>query len=261
VTLAGVLTDGEFPLAETLRFLLEVGKAGFSCHVEIEFAVNLQPAESGLRELAFLQIRPLVLGPGTDDVDLGEVDPAGVICASGAALGHGRFEGIRDLIYVRADTFNRGHTAGIAGEVGSLNARLKQAGRPYVLIGPGRWGSADPWLGIPVSWSQISGAQCIVETEMRDIKVVPSQGTHFFQNITSFGIGYFTVNRDDPRSALDQTWLDAQWAPEETAHVRHLSFAEPLEILVDGRRGVGVVMKPGRRAGEREGAPVPEPAE
>ena len=255
VTLAGVLSDGDFPLSEALRFLLEVGKAGFSCHVEIEFAVNLQPAGTGPREIAFLQIRPLVLGTGTDDVDLGEVDPAGAICTSGAALGHGRFEGIRDLVYVRTDVFDRARTAEIAGEVGAMNARLKPAGRPYILIGPGRWGSADPWLGIPVSWSQISGVHCIVEAEMQDIQVTPSQGTHFFQNITSFGIGYFTLNREDPRTSLDQAWLDAQWAQEETAHVRHLSFAEPLEILVDGRRGVGVVMKPGRKAG----SPAAEP--
>jgi DNA-binding NarL/FixJ family response regulator len=246
VTMAGLLSGGNLPLAEALRFLLEFGKAGLSCHVEIEFALSLRPPAEGPHELAFLQIRPLVFGPGAEDVDLGGIDRGDAICATGAALGHGRLEGIRDLVYVRSDTFDRGHTPAIAREVGAINARLRQAGRPFLLIGPGRWGSADPWLGIPVGWSQISGVRCIVEAEMKDIVVTPSQGTHFFQNITSFGIGYFTLSAQDPRSALDQAWLDAQWAQEETEHVRHLSFAEPLEVLVDGRSGAGVVMKPGR---------------
>jgi hypothetical protein len=246
VTMAGLLSGGNLPLAEALRFLLEFGKAGLSCHVEIEFALSLRPPAEGPHELAFLQIRPLVFGPGAEDVDLGGIDRGDAICATGAALGHGRLEGIRDLVYVRSDTFDRGHTPAIAREVGAINARLRQAGRPFLLIGPGRWGSADPWLGIPVGWAQISGVRCIVEAEMKDIVVTPSQGTHFFQNITSFGIGYFTLSAQDPRSALDQAWLDAQWAQEETEHVRHLSFAEPLEVLVDGRSGAGVVMKPGR---------------
>jgi len=250
VTMDGVLSGGDFPLPEALRFLLEVGKAGFSCHVEIEFAVNLRPPGEGPHELAFLQIRPLVFGPGAEDVDLGVVDRAAAICLSGAALGHGRLEGIRDLVYVRGDAFDRGRTPEIALEVGAINGRLRHAGRPYLLIGPGRWGSADPWLGIPVGWAQISGVRCIVETEMQEIAVAPSQGTHFFQNITSFGIGYFTLNAQDAVAFLDSAWLDAQWAQEESAHVRHLSFPEPLEILVDGRRGMGVVMKPGRRTGE-----------
>lgn len=247
VTMDGVLSGDPFPLPAALCFLLEVGKSGFSCHVEIEFAVNLRPPEQGPHELAFLQIRPLVFGPGADDVDLGVVDRAAAICLTGAALGHGRLEGIRDLVYVRPDAFDRGHTPEIALEVGAMNARLRQAGRPYLLIGPGRWGSADPWLGIPVGWAQISGVRCIVETEMQEISVTPSQGTHFFQNITSFGIGYFTLDRQDANAFLDSAWLDAQWAQEESAHVRHLSFPEPLEILVDGRCGRGVVMKPGQR--------------
>jgi DNA-binding NarL/FixJ family response regulator len=250
VTMAGVLSGGDFPLPEALCFLLGVGKAGLSCHVEIEFAVSLRAPGQGPHELAFLQIRPLVFGPGADDVDLGVVDRAAAICLSGAALGHGRLEGIRDLVYVRGDTFDRGRTPEIALEVGVMNARLRHGGRPYLLIGPGRWGSADPWLGIPVGWAQISGVRCVVETEMQEISVAPSQGTHFFQNITSFGIGYFTLNAQDAVAFLDSAWLDAQWAQEESAHVRHLSFPEPLEILVDGRRGMGAVMKPGRRAAE-----------
>ncbi len=248
VTLAGVLSGEAFPLADALRFLTEVGQAGLSCHVEIEFAVNLQRPLDAPHELAILQIRPLVFGPAAEEFDLGEIDRAAAVCTSGRALGHGIFAGIRDLVYVRPATFDRGRTAGIAAEIGAINAHLRQAGQPYVLIGPGRWGSADPWLGIPVSWAQISGVRCVVETEMADIEVTPSQGTHFFQNITSFGIGYFTVNSRDPLCHLDMQWLEAQPAEREGEHVRHLHFAAPLDLVVDGRRGIGVIMKPGQHA-------------
>ncbi len=245
VTMAGFLSGDSFPLPETLRFLLEVGKAGFTCHVEMEFAVNLDPGGDGRHEFAFLQIRPLVFGAVAEDVDLDGIDPRGAIVVTGSALGHGRIEGIRDVVYVRLDTFDRGRTVQVAGEIGSLNRKLKKERRPYLLIGPGRWGSADQWLGIPVKWAQISNARCIVEAPLQDIRVDPSQGTHFFQNITSFGIGYFTLPPDDPSMLLDQKWLDAQPAAHETTFVRHLRFDTPLEIVVDSKTGVGVILKPG----------------
>ncbi len=245
VSMAGVLSGSYFDLPAALKFLLEVGKSGFSCHVEIEFALNLHPEKDEPHEFAFLQIRPLVFGTATEEMDLSGVDPTAAICVSGGALGHGRLEGIRDLLFVRPDAFDRSKTTAVAAEVGAFNGRLQQEGRPYVLIGPGRWGSADHWLGIPVTWSQISGARCIVETEMADIQVVPSQGTHFFQNITAFGIGYYTVRAEDPRGRLDQEWLEAQDPFAQSEHVSHLRFAEPLDVVVDGRSNVGVVMKPG----------------
>jgi len=247
ITMAGMLTGTHFPLPEVLSFLMEVGKAGFSCNVEIEFAVNLRTAGDGPHEFAFLQIRPLVLGTAGEDLVLEALAAEDTICLSGGALGHGHFEEIRDILYVRAETFDRGRTREIADQVGTANGRLREVERPYVLIGPGRWGSADPWLGIPVTWAQISGVRCIVEDELRDIKVAPSQGTHFFQNITSFGIGYFTLNAQDPRAHLDHAWLDAQEAVWESEHLRHVRFAEPLTIAVDGRSGIGVIMKPGAR--------------
>jgi DNA-binding NarL/FixJ family response regulator len=245
VTMAGVLSGYDFRLPEVLAFLLKVGTAGFSCHVEMEFAVNLRPPDEGPHEFGFLQIRPLVFGSTGTDMEIGDVDRAGAICVSAKALGHGRLEDIRDLVYVRSDTFDRGKTVQIAGEIGTLNSGLVKAGRPYVLIGFGRWGSADRWLGVPVTWSQISGVRCMVEADMQDISVAPSQGTHFFQNITSFGIGYFTVNVRDGSGLLDQEWLDAQPVENETEHVRHLSFPDALEIVVDSRSAVGVIMKPG----------------
>jgi hypothetical protein len=245
VTMSGVLSGYGFPLADTLRFLLEIGKAGFSCETEIEFAVNLSDENDAPHELAFLQIRPMVFGGTAEDVELSGIEPKGAVVISGSALGHGHIENIRDIVYVRPEAFDRSMSVEIADEIGDLNSRLTEADRPYLLIGPGRWGSADPWLGIPVRWTQISRARCIVETEMEDIAVEPSQGTHFFQNITSFGIGYFTVSAKDPGVFLDQKWLDSQKAATQTRFVRHLEFDEPLEVAANSRTGNGVVLKPG----------------
>ncbi|MFC1573261.1 histidine kinase, partial [Candidatus Eisenbacteria bacterium] len=141
--------------------------------------------------------------------------------------------------------FDRGKTSDIAEEIGHINSQLKQEDRPYLLIGPGRWGSADHWLGVPVTWAQISGVRCIVETDLEDMKVTPSQGSHFFQNITSFGIGYFTVGSAEETTSLDRKWLDEQNATATSEHVRHLRFDTPLEIVVDSRTRGGVVLKPG----------------
>ncbi|HYW68383.1 MAG TPA: DUF5752 family protein, partial [bacterium] len=245
VTMAGVLDGYSFPLAETLRFLLEIGKAGFTCQTEMEFAVNFRENPEEPHEFAFLQIRPLVFGGEFEDVDLGGIEPRGAVVLSDGALGHGHISDIRDIVYVRHETFDRSKTVDIAAEIGAFNSKLSKAGRPYLLIGPGRWGSADPWLGIPVRWTQISRARCIVETELPDIKVEPSQGTHFFQNITSFGVSYFTVGGSGPGAFIDRDWLDAQPAESETTYVRHIAFDETLEAAANSRTGHGVVLKPG----------------
>ncbi|MCK4916300.1 MAG: histidine kinase, partial [Candidatus Eisenbacteria sp.] len=247
VTMAGVLGGDLFPLAETLRFLLEVGKAGFACQTEIEFAVNLSKKPDEPHEFAFLQIRPMVFGGEFADVDLGGIEPKGAVVLSDGALGHGHIADIHDIVYVDRQTFDRSKSVEIAAEIATLNARLAEAGRPYLLIGPGRWGSADPWLGIPVRWSQISRARCIVETELPDIKVEPSQGTHFFQNITSFGVSYFTVSGSGPGAFIDEAWLDAQPTESDMPHVRHLAFDRPLDVAANSKTGHGVVLKPGVR--------------
>ncbi len=245
VTLAGVLKGKVFPLADVLSFLLKVGSAASSCPVEIEFAVNLAEGERDPHEFAFLQIRPLVLGSDSQDVRIEAVDPARSLCVAHQALGNGFLEGVRDVIFVRRDTFDRSKTPRIAAEIGNLNARLKREKRPYVLVGPGRWGSADPWLGVPVKWAQISGVRCIVEGDMEDIHVDPSQGTHFFQNIVSFGIGYLTVNSRNPGDLIDYAWLEGQDPASGTDHLRHLTFPAPLEIALNGRSNYGVILKPG----------------
>ncbi len=248
VTMAPLFKDPEINLAKALTFMMRVGEAGLSCPVEVEFAANIDPEHDRPVELNILQIRPMVIDQGRDRVDVERLDRANALCVSSNALGHGIFEDIRDIIYVRQDTFARRATRTIADEIGALNVELKAENRSFILIGPGRWGSADPRLGIPVSWGQISKVSCIVETPLTDLRVSPSQGSHFFQNITSFGIGYFTVDSDSETSFLNTKWLDAVEARTTTRHIRHVVFDEPLDVFVDSSTGVGAVMKPGHNA-------------
>lgn len=245
VTMAGVLKGDMFPLAETLSFLLKVGAACFSAPVELEFAANLRSAPDQHHEFGFLQIRPLGLGPELHRLDLGDVKVEDVICMTGKALGHGLQAGLKDIVYVKPEAFEHGKTVQIGAEVGALNGQLKAEDRGYVLIGPGRWGSSDRWLGIPVGWAQVSAVACIVETDMPEMTVEPSQGTHFFQNITSLGISYFTVNFSKAGVLLDYDWLAALPTHTETPFVRHVRLEEGFDLAVDSRTGQGVILKPG----------------
>ena len=245
VTLSGVLKSGVMPFAETLSHLLHVGGASFSNPVEMEFAVNLREGHRDKHDFSILQIRPCVVGGETQELDANSINRQDAICVSEKALGFGYIGGIHDVVYVPVGTFSRNKTVEIAGQIGHICGVLNTEHKPFVLIGPGRWGSADRWLGIPVSWKQIAGVRCIVETDMEDIRVTPSQGTHFFQNITSFGIGYFTVNFGGVGGFLDSEWLDSQEAATQTEFVRHLRFDDPIEVIVNGRKGVGTIMKPG----------------
>jgi len=245
VTMAGVFKGTVFPLGEVLTFLLRAGAAANSCPVELEFAVTLSNGPGLPHEFDFLQIRPMVLGTDAQDIPMDALVPGQALCTAQMVMGNGYLAGIQDLVYVRPDRFERRLTPLIAGEVGELNGRLQRAGRPYLLLGPGRWGSADPWLGIPVTWAQIAGVRCVVETDLGDLHVDPSQGSHFFQNIMAFGIGYLTVATRGASDRLDLDWLAAQPAESETAHLRHLRFEQPLEVALNGRRNRGAVLKPG----------------
>ncbi len=244
VTFAHVLKHGLFPLAETLQLLLELGSRCMSCPVEIEFAALLSRDEERPHQFGFLQIRPLAGGYDAMEIAAELEEASDPLCATDIALGHGRIGGIRDVVYVPPGRFDRGQTLAIAEEIGQLNKQLSREGRPYLLIGPGRWGSADRWLGIPVRWAQISGARVIVETDLDDFRVTPSQGTHFFQNLTSFQVGYLTVNQGAGGGALDWEWLAAQPAIGETRFLRHLRLPQALTVLIDGRRGRAQVLKP-----------------
>jgi hypothetical protein len=245
VTMAGVLKTTVFPLADIAAFMLKVGTAASSCPVEIEFAVNLSDVSTKSHEFACLQIRPLVQGSEVQEISIDGIEPRDTVCLSHKALGNGFIRNICDLVYVRRDNFDRSKTHQVAEEIGELNTKLRQQTLPYILAGPGRWGSADPWLGIPVKWAQISGARCIVETGFEDMEVDPSQGSHFFQNIVSLGIGYLSIDtRRNAGDLIDFAWLDLQPAKTETRYLRHIVFAEPLRIILSGRKNYGVVLKP-----------------
>jgi CheY-like chemotaxis protein len=243
VSFAPVLKHGVFPLAEILDRLLGIGCWGMGTPVEIEFAVDLSTPSGSPREFALLQLRPLALARESEELVIEGADPERILCRSASVLGHGRVDDIRDVIMVDQSRFDRARSRHTAQELGRFNAELAARGVPYLLIGVGRWGSADPWLGIPVSWDQISGARVIVEAGLADIKVAPSQGTHFFQNIASFNVGYFTVNPDAGDGFVDWEWLAAQPALSETSCVRHLRFERPLVVEMNGRRSEGVVLK------------------
>jgi hypothetical protein len=245
VTFAPILKHGLFPLPEILRELLRIGSEAMSCPVEIEFAANLQ-GEGGRPEFAVVQIRPMVVEVGTENLDeaLRSIPSDRIFCSSEHALGHGRIREIRDIVYVRQDTFDRGRTQAMAAEVDELNARLIGERRPYLLLGPGRWGTSDRWLGIPVEWRQISGARAIIETDLDEVPVQPSEGTHFFQNLTSFGLGYFTVHRRERGGFVDYRWLEQQPPTSEGSFLRHVRLEGTLDLHIDGRSRRGIVLKP-----------------
>ncbi|MEM7309199.1 MAG: PEP/pyruvate-binding domain-containing protein [Planctomycetota bacterium] len=245
VSFAQVLKHGAFPLAELLSELLEHCSRATGAPIEIEFAGNLGLG-GGRPRFGLLQMRPLALSSESEAVELGDVPAERVLCRASRVLGNGAIRDLADLVVVDMQTFERGKSREVALEVARFDAILRREGRPYLLIGVGRWGSSDPLLGIPVGWNQIAGARVIVEAGLRDLKVAPSQGTHFFQNLTSGSVGYFTVNPELGEGELDWDWLAAQPAEEEAGCVRRLRLEQPLEVKMDGRAGEGVVLKPAR---------------
>lgn len=242
VTFAPILKHGLFPLADLIDALLGVAVEGTNAPVEIEFAAHLSGAAPP--DFGVVQLRPLGRIWHGAEQSLPRVDRARLICSSDSVLGHGTIDDVRDLIVLDVQRFDRFRTREIASAVGQLNAELTARRRPYALIGVGRWGSADPLLGIPVTWDQISGARAIVEAGFDDFKVTPSQGSHFFQNLAAGDIGYFTVNPDVGDGFVDWQWLAAQPAASETEFVRHLRFEMPLGVAINGRSHAGVILKP-----------------
>jgi CheY-like chemotaxis protein len=243
VTFAPILKHDRFPLAEVIGTLMDTGEQGMGIPVEIEFAVSLACRRDERCEFGFLQLRPLALTRELQALELEDVADAKVVCRSDRVLGNGRIEGIQDLVVVDYKRFERSQSPETAAEVGRINGRLLSEERPYALIGVGRWGSRDPWLGIPVTWDQVAGAQVIVEAGLRDLKVAPSQGTHFFQNLTSFNVGYFTVNPESGDGSIDWDWLDSLPAVSEAAHVKHIRLQKPIVVLMDGRKNAGLILK------------------
>lgn len=244
VTFAPILKHDMFPLAPILEELMRVGEQALGRPVEIEFAVRLSKREEDAAEFGVLQMRPLVVSREANECVLEEIAPEGTICQSNRVLGHGRVADVRDAIVVDFHRFDRGRSREVAQAVAYFNSKMVEQHTPYLLIGVGRWGSNDPWLGIPVTWDQIAGARAIVEAGFRDFRVTPSQGSHFFQNLTSFQVGYFTVNPDAGEGFVDWEWLATQSAVEERNCVRHLRFHNPLTVVMNGKAGRGVIYKP-----------------
>jgi hypothetical protein len=244
VSFAPILKHEIFPLAEILDTLLDIGVQGTRSPVELEFAVNLTVPRGEPRQFGFLQLRPLPLTGELEELELEIGDRSELICHSSAVLGHGKVDEIRNVVMVDYHRFDRSKSRDVAQSVAKLNARLAADGTPYLLIGVGRWGSADPFLGIPVTWDQIAGVRVIVEAGFKDFKVEPSQGTHFFQNLTSCNVGYFTVNPEAGEGFVDWEWLAAQPAVSEVGPVRHLLLEHPTIVKMDGKNNRGVIEKP-----------------
>lgn len=243
ITFAHILKYDTFPLAEILRELLRIGAEEMKSPVEIEFAVNMDVPYGNEKIFNFLQIRPIAEATQRDRLEWSSPEgrPEGAILYAESALGLGKIEGLRDIIYVKPGRFERSETPQMAEEIDALNTAMKREGLNYVLVGPGRWGSSDPWLGIPVKWPQISEARVIAECGLEDFRVDPSQGTHFFQNLTSFGVGYLTLNPAIGDGVFDAGALEALPCTAETAHFRRVSVPEDLFVFVDGRNNRGIV--------------------
>jgi len=250
VTFSHILNHGVFPLADILSSLLEIMQKEMNLPIEIEFAVNLSVPEGSPKVFNFLQIRPIVENDQRDFFNLETVDPSKLIIFSKAALGNGLFGSICDIVYIKPESFNPARNEKTARSVEEVNQRMKQEGRNYVLIGPGRWGSSDPWLGIPIKWTQISEARVIIESGLEHYRIDPSQGTHFFQNLTSFGVGYFTINPFIKEGLYDLDFLNSMEACYEDDTLRHVRFDKPATIVIDGRSNTGVVFKPGHEFGD-----------
>lgn len=244
LTFASVLKHNVFPMSEILQNALEIGQAEMNNPVEIEFAVNLNPAPGNPKIFALLQIRPIVSANDGLNEDISRILPDETLLISRSSLGNGVVSGIRDFVYVKPGNFNAANNNEVALRVGRLNDQFLADGINYILVGPGRWGSSDPWLGIPVKWPQISAARVIVESGLANYRIDPSQGTHFFQNLTSFGVGYFTINPYMNDGYYDVSWLDSQPAVYEDEFIRHVRSDVEMIIKMDGKRSYGVVMKP-----------------
>ncbi len=251
ISFSGVLQHGVFPLPEILQLAQKLGAEEMRRPVEIEFACNLYPSSPNTQnpsphgDFYLLQIRPIVDSKQVLDEDLAAIPDEQCLLRSHNSLGHGISEDVFDVVYVKTDDdFTAVNNPRIADEIEQINRKFLNEDKNYILIGPGRWGSSDYWLGIPVKWPHISAARVIVEAGLKNYHVDPSQGTHFFQNLTSFGVGYFTINTFTGDGVLQKELLDQMPAVEETQFVRHVRFDRPLKIMMDGKKQHGVVLLP-----------------
>ena len=244
ISFVNILQHDVFPLAQTLDQILHIGQDEMGRPIEIEFAVNMDINDPKKATFYLLQIRPIVDNKEVMEEDLSLVKNEDTILSSTSVLGHGIVNDVKDIIYVKSEAFNSANNQLIAYEIEKLNRAFTERSESYILVGPGRWGSSDHWLGIPVKWPHISNARVIVECGLENYRIDPSQGTHFFQNLTSFGVGYFTINPFKGDGWFDEEYLNNIPAVEETQYLRHVRLEKPMIIKMDGKRSLGVVMKP-----------------
>lgn len=246
ISFNGVLEHDVFPLATILNFVLKLGQEEMGRPIEIEFAVNLEDNQDGdmMGTFYLLQIRPIVDSKEMMDEDLSIIPEENCLLYSKHALGHGITNDVYDIIYVKTEGFMASNNQLIAYDIEKMNRQFVLEEKNYILVGPGRWGTSDHWLGIPVKWPHISNARVIVESGLENYRIEPSQGTHFFQNLTSFGVGYFTINQYIQGDGIfDEAYLNAQPAVQETQFLRHVRFEKPIVIKIDGKKNLGVVLK------------------
>ncbi len=242
ITFAPILKYGYFPLANIMQLLLELGSWGMGTPIELEFAVNMS---SNKKEFGLLQMRPFVLNYEEEELNVDEYSSEDLICYSKQVMGNGLINDVFDIVLVDFNIFERANSREVADEVTHFNSKLVTNKRPYLLVGVGRWGTKDPWLGIPVNWEQIAGARAIIESSFKDISVEPSQGSHFFHNIISFSIAYLCIDLYKQKGLLDWKWLLNQPAEEKKNYTRLLHFEDPIIIKMNGKKNKGIVIKPG----------------
>ena len=252
VTFAPILKHKIFPLPEIINYVTVMGKRGMSSEVEIEFAAKLSVPPKQKKEFYLLQMRPLVVNEETEKVAFRDYHKEDMVAYSEYSLGNGIQKEMKDIVFVDVDTFDRSKSSEAAEELAAINSRLREKKKEYLLIGVGRWGSTDPWLGIPVTWDMISYARTIVEANFRDFDVTPSQGSHFFQNITAFKVGYLTVDTKKRKGFVDWKWLREQKTVKKMKFATHIRLKKPVTVKIDGRSNKGVILKPGAEMKKEE---------
>jgi hypothetical protein len=244
ITFNNVLRDKVYPLAEAIDFMLKQGQSAMQRPVEIEFAGTINPesmSSDNKGHIYWLQIRPIIDRKELVADNIFDVNPERILLRSTTAIGHGNIEGVHAVVYVRPDTFDSTNNLSLVESISKINRDFAARGENYILIGPGRWGSSDHSLGIPVKWSDISAARLIAEASLSNYRIEPSQGTHFFHNLTSFGVGYFTVDKSSPNSVYNHSLLDSMDAEYDDGYIRVVRFQQPLTIAINGRKGEGLV--------------------
>ena len=243
ITFSSILKYNRLPLCDILKSILKNGELALGCPIEIEFAVNLYENNlNRIDEFNILQIKPMVVGGMKGNIHTNDVNEKNILCQSNSVLGDGVILDIKNILYIDEASFDRSKTEKIATEIGSMNKELGKD-NPYLIIGAGRWGTADPWLGVPVTWKQISNAKAIIEMGIEKLNPDPSFGSHFFQNITSLHIGYFTIKKQNRDKNIDLNWLENKKPYKKTNFVKWIKLEDSLFIKIDGTTGNGIILK------------------